>query len=164
VGAVEGVRRPTARARDLRNAATPAERLLWRYIGASKLGVKFSRQMPVGEFVCDFLSRSHRLAIELDGYSHDIDPERDERRDAFLKGRGLRVLHFTNAEVMGNIEGVVRTIEIALTEQAPPPTPPASGRGEEEASHQSPLPPAGGVGGGPILDDSGLPTHSAKIP
>jgi hypothetical protein len=42
--------RDTKRARELRNAATPAERELWKYLSRSQLGVKFSRQMQVGPF------------------------------------------------------------------------------------------------------------------
>ena len=49
--------RNTERARELRNAATPAERALWRYLARSQLGAKFSRQMPVGPFYADFLCR-----------------------------------------------------------------------------------------------------------
>ncbi|WP_231621584.1 endonuclease domain-containing protein [Sphingomonas sp. 37zxx] len=103
--------------------------MLWRYIGASRLGVKFSRQMPVGPYICDFLSRSHRLVIELDGYSHDLTIDEDAERDAFLRSRGLRVLRFANADILGNVEGVVEAIRAALL-MAPPPAPPASGRGE----------------------------------
>ncbi|UZK70134.1 DUF559 domain-containing protein [Sphingomonas sp. S1-29] len=130
MGTVEGIRRPTIRAQELRRTATPAERMLWRYIGASRLGVKFSRQMPVGPYICDFLSRSHRVVIELDGYSHDLTIQEDATRDAFLRSRGLRVLRFANADVLGNVEGVLEAIRVALS-IAPPPAPPASGRGEE---------------------------------
>ena len=48
--------------------------------------------------------------IELDGHSHDIDPARDERRDADLRGRGYRVLHFTNDDVREDSEAVALAI------------------------------------------------------
>ncbi len=76
--------RDTKRARELRNAATPAERALWRHFAKSQLDVRFSRQMPVGAFFADFLCRSHRLIVEVDGHSHDVQPWRDEARDAYL--------------------------------------------------------------------------------
>ena len=120
--------RDTPRARELRNAATPAERLLWRYLSSSQLGAKFSRQMPVGPFFADFLCREYALVVELDGFSHDVQPGRDIYRDRFLAEAGYRVLHFSNADVMSNVEGVVTAICIAL-ETGPPPAPPASGRG-----------------------------------
>ena len=106
--------RNTSRAQELRNAATPAERALWRYLCKSQLGVKFSRQMPVGPFYADFLCRERNLIIELDGFSHDIEPGKDICRDRDLAEAGYKVLHFTNADVQGNVEGVVMAIRIAL--------------------------------------------------
>ena len=108
--------RDTNRARELRSAATPAERLLWQYISNAQLGVKFSRQMPVGPFFADFLCRSRKLIIELDGHSHDVDPGRDIYRDRFLGEIGFKVVHFTNAEVLGNVEGVIMAIAAVLVE------------------------------------------------
>lgn len=108
--------RNTQRARDLRKTATPAERHLWQYLSRSQLDAKFSRQMPLGPFYADFLCRTRKLVIELDGHSHDIATERDVARDAWLQEQGYRVLHFTNAEVMENVEGVVLTIKAAVHE------------------------------------------------
>ncbi len=129
MGTVDGIRRPTARAQQLRQDATPAERRLWRELSASKLGLKFGRQMPVGPYICDFPCRSVMLAIEVDGDTHAHTVEADRRRSRFLRARGLRIIRFTNAEVMGNTEGVVHAIRAALA-ACPPPTPPASGRGD----------------------------------
>ena len=124
--------RNTTRAKDLRNHATPAERQLWRAISRRQIGGhKFSRQMPIGPYFADFLCREAKLLIELDGYSHDQEQGRDERRDCFLAEQGFRVLRFANREVMDNLEGVVQAIRLALAETSPPPAPPASGRGEE---------------------------------
>jgi len=112
--------RDTKRAREVRNAATPAERALWRHLARSQLGVRFSRQMPGGPFFADFLCRSRKLIVEVDGHSHDVQPERDQARDAYLRDEGYRVLHFSNDDVLGNIEGVIETIRQALQ---PEPTP-----------------------------------------
>ena len=102
--------RNTARARSLRNTATPAERKLWEYLSRSQLGAKFSRQMPIGPWYADFLCRELALVIELDGYSHDVAPEKDVRRDTDLKARGFTVLHFHNEDVMQDAEAVARAI------------------------------------------------------
>lgn len=122
--------RNTPRARELRNAATPAERVLWRHLSRGQLGAKFSRQMPLGPFFADFLCRSARLVVELDGFSHALRPEHDSARDRWMRAEGWRVLRFANAEVMGNVEGVVTAIRLALAEgvmdqrsAAPMPTP-----------------------------------------
>ena len=108
--------RNTKRAKELRNQATPAERALWPYLARSALGVKFSRQMPVGPWFADFLCRELKLVIELDGHSHDIAPQRDMARDAALQGNGYTVLHFTNADVLQNTEGVAVSIRKKVTE------------------------------------------------
>ncbi len=126
--------RDTQRARELRNQATPAERLLWSVLGSRRLnGHKFSRQMPVGPYFADFLCRAAKLVIEIDGYSHDLRQDLDRRRDAFMAGQGLTVLRFSNDDVLNNLEGVASAITAALAERCPPPTPPASGRGEGSA-------------------------------
>jgi BirA family biotin operon repressor/biotin-[acetyl-CoA-carboxylase] ligase len=102
--------RNTVRARSLRREATPAERALWAYLARSQLGAKFSRQMPVGPFFADFLCRDLGLVVELDGASHDLAPERDGRRDAWMAEHGVTVLRFANADVHANVEGVVIAI------------------------------------------------------
>ena len=106
--------RDTARARTLRREATPAERALWEHLSRSQTGAKFSRQMPVGPFFADFLCRELRLVVELDGFSHDAAPERDARRDAWMAREAFTVLRFTNADVRGNIEGVVTAIRLEV--------------------------------------------------
>ena len=102
--------RNTTRARTLRNAATPAERHLWQYLARNQLGAKFSRQMPVGPYYADFLCRELMLVVECDGISHDRDPAADERRDAAMLANGFHVMRFTNADVLGNVAGVVHMI------------------------------------------------------
>ena len=126
-GGSEGHARPfkprdTVRAKELRNSATPAERLLWKYLARSQLGAKFSRQMQIGKFFVDFLCREKKLVIELDGFSHDVQPERDVWRDRLLREAGYSVLHFTNSEVLGNAEGVATSIRQLLA-KIPTPNP-----------------------------------------
>ncbi|MCA1661425.1 MAG: endonuclease domain-containing protein [Novosphingobium sp.] len=98
----------------MRNAATPMERKLWRYLSNSQLGAKFVRQLKVEGFFADFICRRGRLIVEVDGYSHDVAPQRDLMRDAALRKAGYRVLHFSNIEVRDNVEGVVQAIRLAL--------------------------------------------------
>ncbi|MEL7198119.1 MAG: DUF559 domain-containing protein [Pseudomonadota bacterium] len=108
--------RNTTRARKLRREATPAERALWHRLSRSQLSAKFSRQMPVGPYFADLLCRELKLVIELDGYSHDVSPARDETRDTWMKREGYTVIRFTNDEVHQNIEGVVTAIRLKIEE------------------------------------------------
>ncbi|MGP1282990.1 MAG: endonuclease domain-containing protein [Parasphingopyxis sp.] len=102
------------RAKELRANMTPPERALWEALRANRLGVKFQRQVVLAPYIADFACRSERLVIELDGDSHAARESEDAARTAALETRGYRVLRFTNAEVLNNIEGVARDILTAL--------------------------------------------------
>jgi very-short-patch-repair endonuclease len=106
--------RPTNRAQQLRNNATEAERRLWRHLSRRQLGgFKFSRQMPVGPFVCDFLCRERKLIVEVDGGQHS-ESMRDVSRTAYLEAQGYQVIRFWNNDVLGNVEGVLQIISASL--------------------------------------------------
>lgn len=108
--------RDTDRARALRHQATPAERALWAQLARRGLGAKFSRQMPVGPFFADFLCRELKLVIGLDGFSHDVEPQRDAARDLWMKREGFTVLRFANTEVHGHLEGVITAIREVIAQ------------------------------------------------
>ncbi|WP_188448877.1 endonuclease domain-containing protein [Sphingomonas psychrolutea] len=128
-------RRPTVRAQQLRRDMTEIERVLWQQMRGRRLnGLKFSRQMPVGPYICDFLCRTIGLVVEIDGGQHGEAAAYDEARTRFIENEGYRVLRFWNNEVLENMEGVLtRIVETARTMPTPQP-PPASGRGSEKAS------------------------------
>jgi BirA family biotin operon repressor/biotin-[acetyl-CoA-carboxylase] ligase len=106
--------RGTDRARELRNVSTPAERHLWRYLRNKQLGARFNRQLKVGSFFPDFLCRELKLIVEVDGFSHDVQPERDIMRNRLLAEAGYRVLHFSNEDVLENVGGVVTVIQLEI--------------------------------------------------
>jgi very-short-patch-repair endonuclease len=105
--------------RTLRHNSTPAERKLW-FEFLRDLPVKFTRQKPLASYIVDFYCSRTRLVIELDGDSHFTERGEayDAARTAALTRLGLRVIRFTNAEVMEQFEGVCSRIELALTERA----------------------------------------------
>ena len=104
----------TARARQLRNNQTKAERTLWRHLHKKQLGVKFRRQQPLGPYIVDFICFEKRLVIEIDGGQHQDRIAYDSLRTAWLEQQGFGVLRFWNNEVFNEIEGVVEKIKIAL--------------------------------------------------
>ncbi len=69
----------------------------------------FRRQHPVGPYVLDFYCAKARLAVEIDGLSHELGdrPERDARRDAWLNAEGIRVMRIPAVEVGRRIDDVV---------------------------------------------------------
>lgn len=96
----------------LRNAPTLGEEILWKYLKGSRLGMKFRRQYGVGNYVVDFYCASARLAVELDGASHD-GPEAqlyDDVRQKDIESLGIRVIRFSESEAVRNPEVVAERI------------------------------------------------------
>ncbi len=123
-------RRPTPRAQQLRRDATEFELRLWHRLRRRQLdGLKFSRQMPIGPYICDFMCRSVALVVELDGSQHADEIMYDTVRTAFIERHGFRVLRFWNNDVMTNLEGVLERIVAVARAMPTPQPPPASGRG-----------------------------------
>jgi len=104
------------KAKELRGNETESEKLFWEQISNNKLGVKFRRQHPLKWFIADFYCHQAKLIIELDGDVHldKLQKEYDEGREAELKKLGLKVLRFTNEEIIDNIENVVEIVKRKL--------------------------------------------------
>jgi very-short-patch-repair endonuclease len=103
-----------ARAQTLRAASTEAERKLWYRLRDRRLaGTKFVRQTPIGPYYADFVCRTCKLVVELDGSQH-AGSAHDDKRDATLIALGYRVLRFWNADVLSSIDDVCETIVAAV--------------------------------------------------
>ncbi len=120
-----------ARAREMRTNPTPAEARLWYNLRAKRFGhVKFNHQVVIDPYIVDFAARSRKLIIEVDGDSHADNEAYDLQRTTWLEQRSYRVIRFTNAEVMNNLNGVLDNIAAALW-TAPLPNPlPEGERGQ----------------------------------
>jgi very-short-patch-repair endonuclease len=97
-------------ARTLRNNMTDAERKLWKYVRKKQINnLQFYRQKVIGHYIVDFYYYAAKLVIEVDGGQHYEEEglEYDEKRDGFLEGHGLKVIRFSNLDVMRNVEEVV---------------------------------------------------------
>jgi very-short-patch-repair endonuclease len=121
-------------ARALRRNSTDAERILWSELRGNRLnGMSFRRQVPIENYIADFVCHAAKLVIELDGGQHFCNEgERaDARRSTIIEARGFKVLRFGNHDVMANRVGVLETIATAIAERAPTPTLPRK-RGREK--------------------------------
>jgi very-short-patch-repair endonuclease len=108
-------------ARALRRNSTDAERILWSELRGHRLhGVGFRRQVPIENYIADFVCHAAKLVIELDGGQHFSDQaeKADAIRSAAIEAKGFVVLRFTN-HVMSNRTGVLETIATAVAERAP---------------------------------------------
>ena len=64
--------------------------------------------------IVDFCSIKAKLIIELDGSQHLEQEECDLERTAYLESQGYKVIRFWNNNVMNDIEGAFRTLQLAL--------------------------------------------------
>ena len=111
----KGSKRPTARSRELRKNMTDAETHLWSHLRARQVAeTRFNSQFPIGPFTCDFVARTPKLIVEVDGGHHARQEREDASRTAYLQRRGYRVIRFWNNDVLGNVEGVVDAIQREL--------------------------------------------------
>ncbi len=95
----------------LRENLTLAETIVWNNIKNNKLGFSFVRQYSVEAFVLDFYCRKLKLGIEIDGEYHDSQPEYDLLRENIIQSYGIKILRFTNEEVMSEIQSVLNSIK-----------------------------------------------------
>ncbi len=109
----------TTKARILRKNQTDAEAELWRRLrGRGLENYKFRRQVPVGPYVADFLCKEAMLIVEIDGSQHLAQVEYDQHRDAFLRASGYEVVRFWNNEVLMNVNGVLESLTLTLSQRA----------------------------------------------
>ncbi len=109
-------------ARQLRENMTDAERHLWAKIRMKQLkDYQFYRQKPIGDYIVDFFCPKAKLIIEVDGSQHFVNEtiEYDRIREEYVSSLGLKVLRFTNTEVLKHVEGVVERIAEEMNEKIP---------------------------------------------
>ncbi|MDR6852356.1 very-short-patch-repair endonuclease [Sphingomonas sp. BE123] len=118
-----------ARAKAMRQNPTPTEAAIWSVLRAKRFeSVKFARQVVIAPYIADFVARSRKLIVEIDGDTHALCERKDARRTAWLEHQGYRVIRFTNFEVGSNLDGVAHAIAAALA--ALPLSQPSPQRGE----------------------------------
>lgn len=78
----------------------------------SSLPVTVCRQKIIGEYIVDFLIPSAKLVIEADGSQHYSEQglAKDAQRDAYLRSEGYTVLHYSNLDILQNLDGVADDI------------------------------------------------------
>ena len=96
---------------------TETELLLWERLRKNKNGgYRFRAQHPIGKFIADFYCHEVLLVIEIDGGIHqnEIVAERDEGRELEITNLGIKVIRFTNDEILNDLEKVATTISRVL--------------------------------------------------
>jgi very-short-patch-repair endonuclease len=98
---------------------TPAEQTLWKKC-LRHFPHRVLRQRPIDNFIVDFYCAALGLVIEVDGECHASAEAqaRDAERTKILEGYGLRVIRFTNQQVLRELEGVCAVL-MGLVEDPP---------------------------------------------
>ncbi len=108
-------------ARKLRQNMTLGEVLLWQRLKRKQMrGYDFDRQRPIDRYIVDFYCKDLKLAIEIDGSSHDGEEAKvnDEIRQKRLESLGVRFLRFTDVDVKRNMEMVMGSIKQWIDESS----------------------------------------------
>ena len=100
-------------AKTLRNNMTLGEIALWREIKGKKLGQKFSRQIPIDQYIVDFYCKDLQFAIEVDGSIH-FEEGKDRKRQARLESLGVHMLRFSDTDVKNNLGFVLEEIKVII--------------------------------------------------
>jgi len=101
----------------LRANMTEPERRLWYRLRGGQLGVKIRRQFGIDRYIVDFYCPARRLVIELDGDSHYTQEGMiyDQERDQYVASLGMKVIRFTNQQVMQELETVMEVLAKELS-------------------------------------------------
>ncbi len=109
--------------RDLRKKSTETEKIFWEAVRNKKFyGKKFYRQYPffhsiTGKetfFIADFFCFGEKLIIELDGNYHRYRLREDKERTKILRHLGIKILRFTNDEIINDLNGVLNKMKKEL--------------------------------------------------
>ena len=106
-------------AKKLRENPTEAEEKLWLAVRENQIeGYKFRRQHPISIYVADFYCHALKLVIEIDGGYHLSEEQQflDKKRTDNIEFQGLKVIRFTNEEVMLKLPEVIGRIKGFITE------------------------------------------------
>jgi very-short-patch-repair endonuclease len=124
--------RAEASAKRMRRTLGVAEKHLWKQLRTLEWdGTHFRRQVPMGNYVVDFVSHRHRLIVEVDGPVHELPDvaKRDAERDRWLESRGYSVFRVANQNVLADVRLVMTAIIHQLRSRTPTPRPTPQGGG-----------------------------------
>ena len=107
-----------ANAQTLRKNLTKEEARLW-YQFLCRYPQRFRKQYIIGNYIVDFYCHQAKLVVELDGSQHYFPEgkEYDDKRTTYLQNLGIKVLRFSNLDVLRKFENVCEAIDMAIKER-----------------------------------------------
>ena len=108
---------------EMRKNPTHSEKVLWNILRKYRIrGFLFRQQHPIYIFIADFYCHKIKLVIEVDGDVHfnDESQEHDDGRTGEMEKFGIKVIRFTNEQVLYNQDIVIEQINEFITRVASP--------------------------------------------
>jgi len=84
------------------------------------LGVKFIRQKMIWNYIVDFYCKDLKLVIEVDWESHNYKSNYDLERKNYLQNLWLKVLVYTDEQVLNNLKWVFEDIKHNIEQNTTP--------------------------------------------
>jgi very-short-patch-repair endonuclease len=96
----------------LRRESSISEKIFWRAVRGKKLNCKFRRQFGIGKYIADFYCHELKLAVEIDGATHETAEElkNDSEKEKYLDGLGIKTKRYKNVDVKNNLDGVIEDL------------------------------------------------------
>ena len=107
------------KAQDNRNNQNKPEAKLWYEVLRNKqmLGYRFMRQKPILNYILDFYCHKLKLGVEVDGDTRVEQEKYDEVRTRELEKIGIKIIRYTNTDIMMHLDGVYWDIEEKIRER-----------------------------------------------
>lgn len=96
--------------KELRNNLTKGEIILWQHLKGSQLGgFKFRRQQSISDFVVDFYCPEIKLAVEIDGQTHEVEEVfiRDQWRQRIIEKEKVVFKRYTSSDIFNNLKHIL---------------------------------------------------------
>jgi very-short-patch-repair endonuclease len=100
-------------ARDMRRNPTDAQKALWDRLRDKQCGFTFNREVVMGSAIVDFACRTRWLVVETGGEG-EAEGTIAALSDRKLTDVGVRVMRFSDDEVLADTDAVVKTIKDEL--------------------------------------------------
>lgn len=108
-----------ARAAEMRENMTDAEKHLWEELRAWPEPYKCSASKNIGKYIVDFVFLKQKIVVEVDGGYH-LRPEqriKDQYRTKDLNHYGFKVVRFSNDDVLYNRTAVIESLKAGIYPQ-----------------------------------------------
>jgi very-short-patch-repair endonuclease len=107
------------KAQDNRRKMNRLEAKLWYEVLRNRqmMGYRFLRQKPILNYILDFYCHKLKLGIEVDGDTHAEQKKYDNVRTKEIKKQGIKIIRYTNTDIMMHLDGVYWDIEEKIKER-----------------------------------------------